>query len=884
MNDHAPSEQALRDDVRFLGELLGTTLKRDQGAALFDLVEEVRRRSKGARQGQSADADALKTLLSNLDVGRAVPLARGFAHFLALANIAEHRHRARSWAPHDGEGDVGTLASVVARLRGRGVGAAQIASMLEGLHIELVLTAHPTQATRRTLLRKHRRVAEGLAAREDARTERDRSSAEAKLSREVAEIWFSDEVRRTRPTPVDEARGGLAVIEEILWDAVPAFLRDVDAALRAEGVDGLAPDRAPVRFGSWMGGDRDGNPNVTAAVTEEICLLTRWQAAELFRREVEQLHDELSITRATPEFSAMAGGEREPYRAVLKELLGRLLSTRDWAERSSRAVGQGRAAEPAPVDAILETKDLLAPLLAVNASLRGVGLGIVASGRLLDVIRRASVFGTTLTPIDIRQESGVHTAALDAVTTALGLGSYRGWSEADRVRFLETELASKRPLIPRELPDSPELAEVLATLDVVRRQAPGSLGAYVVSMTHGASDVLAVLLLEREAGLAAPLRVVPLFETLADLDRAPAVLAELLRSPAYRAACHGRAEVMIGYSDSAKDAGRVASAWALYRAQEALVEVAKDAGVGLTLFHGRGGTIGRGGGPIALSIRSQPAGSIDAGLRVTVQGEAIDAAFALPEIARETMALYTGAVLESLATPPRAPEPAWRARMDELARVSAEVYRGILEDPRFVPYFRAATPERELGHLQIGSRPASRKQDAGLGSLRAIPWMFAWTQTRLLLPSWLGAETALARAEQSGALPELQTMLREWPFFAALVDLLEMVLAKAEPDIAQTYDAFLVPDELKPLGESLRDDLRKTRAAVLRLRGTRELLEANPVLLWSVRIRNPYIDPLNLLQAELLRRLRSDREADPRLLDALIVTVNGIAAGMRNTG
>ncbi len=871
------SERELREEVRFLGDRLGDTLRAGAGTWLYELVEEVRRLAKGARGGDIEAAQSLRTLLGKLDTARAHPLARAFAHFLALANVAEGRHRARSH-----ESSEAVLTGALERVRAAGVTKDAIFEAACRQPIELVLTAHPTQASRRTVLSKYERIARAMARRERGELTR----VDEEVRREIAAIWHTDDLRRLRPSPLDEARTGLALFERVLWSSVPQFLRDWDAALFAVTGRRLPWDACPIRFGTWMGGDRDGNPNVTPEITRQVCLLARWQAADLYGRELALLHDELSMVAATDELRALAGGAHEPYRKLVRDLERRV-------ERAKRACevalglpgGLGSPTRPIDEGELVATADLAEPLHAMIRSLEAVGLEIVARGRLADLVRRTVAFGVTLAPLDIRQHADVHTAALDAVTRALDLGSYASWSEDERTRFLLAELASKRPLFPRDLPQDPSLADVVGTLRACAGLTEGSLGAYVISGTRAVSDVLAVQLLQREAGVTRPMRVVPLFETLADLEAAPSIVERLLALPPYRERAGKSIEVMIGYSDSAKDAGRVASAFALFEAQEKLVAVADRYGVALTLFHGRGGTIGRGGGPIALSIRSQPPGSVVNGLRVTVQGESIDAAFGLPEIARQTFELYVTSTLESSLCPPPSPRPRHRERMRELAARSAKSYRAVLEDERFYPYFQAATPERELGLLNIGSRPAKRSPKGGLGSLRAIPWQFAWTQNRLLLPSWLGAHEAFeTRTAEDAAL--LREMLAEWPFFAALVDLLEMVMGKADLPTASHYDAVLVPEALRSTGRELLDAFRRTERALLALRGHRVALEENPVLRFSIDVRNPYLFPLSLLQVELLRRLRSeDAEGhDERVADALLTTVHGIAAGMRNTG
>jgi phosphoenolpyruvate carboxylase len=861
----------LRDDVRMLGDLLGEILRLQEGNDLYTLVEKVRALAKRARSGNSTDAEALRTLLAALATDEAMPLARAFAHFLALANIAEQHHRVRLRRERRrSPGARGAVSEAIARSVAAGVSPERLYQTITTMEVELVLTAHPTQAMRRTLLQKHRRIAAALAARD--RTDllpHEREELAQELRREIAAIWQTDELRRRRPSPVDEASAALVLFDQVLWDALPVYLRSLDKALLDATGKRLPLDAAPIRFGSWTGGDRDGNPNVTAAVTEEVLQLARRRAAGLYLREIEKLHDELSMTRASPELRARVGDAGEPYRAILREVLAKLEAT--------ASPGSNRALP------YRDPHELWGPLALCHRSLLATGARSVAEGRLLDVLRRLAAFGLTLFRLDLRQEAGVHARAMDVITRALGLGGYLEWPEEKRVEFLAAELESPRRLLPRRLPDDPALADLLATLAVCARQPEGALGAYVISMASAPSDVLLLHLLQREADLARPLRVVPLFETLADLERAGAVIGRLLEIPWYRNHIAGHQEVMIGYSDSTKDAGRLAAAWALFRAQEEVVRVCHARDVKVTLFHGRGGTIGRGGGPIYLAILSQPPGSVDGRLRVTVQGETIEASFGLPDIAVDSLELYANATLEATLHPPPAPDGPQRALMDRLASLAAGAYRRVVQgDPSFLRYFRVATPERELGRLNIGSRPARRSPGGDLGSLRAIPWIFAWTQTRLHLPAWLGAGEALTTLVEEGSGQQLQQMARDWPFFRSLLELFEMVLAKADPDIAAYYDRILVPDDLRPLGQDLRSSLRRTISAVLQAKDESVLLAAQADLRRSIELRNPYVDPLNLLQAELLRRIRTTE--DVRLADALLVTVNGIAAGMRNTG
>ncbi len=877
----------LRDDVRLLGELLGQVLRTHEGDALFQQVERVRALAKRARAGSDADFETLAHELSELPVEAALPLARAFAHFLNLANIAEQHHRIRRRREHRrdpaAQPQRGSCEDAFSRLIAAGITPAQLHEAVCSLQIELVLTAHPTEISRRTLVQKHNRIAAGL----DARDRPDLSPVErealtASLQREVTASWGTAEVRPKRPSVLDEVRSGLIVFEQSLWLAIPQYLRVVDRALAAQTGRGLPPATAPIRFGSWMGGDRDGNPNVTPDVTRRTCLLHRWMAADLYLREIEALRDELSLATADAHIRRLSDDAREPYREVLRHVRTRLMATRDWLDASLRTSTD----LPQPAGAYLLVEDLAEVLDACDASLRSTGFEVLAEGRLLDLRRRLTVFGLVLARVDIRQDSARHTEALSAITRALGHGSYGDWSEAARMEFLLRELAGTRPLTPRQFEASAGVLDTLETFRAIAGIPAESLGAYVITMASTASDVLAVMLLQKEAGVPSPLRVVPLFETSSDLEHAGGVLDQLLAIDWYRDQIQGRQEVMIGYSDSAKDVGRLAASWDLYKAQEDIVATCKRHGVRVTLFHGRGGSVGRGGGPTHLAIMSQPAGSIDGTLRVTEQGEMLQALFGLPDIALRTIEVYTSGTLEAWLTPAPPASPEWRTCMDRLRDDARDAFRGLVyEHPRFVEYFHAATPEAELAEMNIGSRPARRAtpgSEAGVKSLRAIPWQFAWTQTRLLLGAWFGAGEAFERALARGEQAQLKTMYEQWPYFRSIIELMEMVLAKSDARIAAEYDRRLVPAELQPLGTELRAQLDRVITGVLAVTGRHALLESNAVLRRSIDVRNPYVDPINLVQIELLRRLRTHE--DERVKAALLVTINGVAAGMRNTG
>ena len=898
----------LRDDVRLLGELLGETLRRHEGDAHFERVERVRALAKRTRTtgGTSKDIEALATELRSMPVEAALPVARSFAHFLNLANIAEQHHRMRRrralQLQPGGRPQQASIEEVLPRLRASGVSAETLHAAVCRLRIELVITAHPTEIMRRTLQHKYNRIAAALGDldRPDV-TPDERETLLETMRREITGAWRTEDVRRERPSPLDEVRSGMAVFEETIWNALPQFCRSLDRTLRKVTGKGLPIEAAPISFGSWIGGDRDGNPSVTPDVTRRACLMARWTALTLYAREVEELRFELSMGQATPELLVRAGGAHEPYRAVLRQLQQRVEATRAYVERELLAPTGSTLRHDKVDDLLLSAEDLAEPLRLCDASLRATGNDIIADGRLSDVERRVAAFGLTLVRLDIRQEAARHTEAIDAITRHLGLGGYGGWSEERRIDFLLNVLSQDRRLPIAGLLAGPRVAELLETFRMLAAIPRDALGAYVITQAGRASDVLAVELLQREAGIARPLRVVPLFETARDLRVAADVMNGLLSIPSYRERVmrnEGHQEVMVGYSDSAKEIGRIAAAWELYKAQETIVAACRDHDVPITLFHGRGGSVGRGGGPTYLAIQSQPPGSVDGTLRVTEQGEMIQAKFGLPGIAVRTLEVYATATLEATLGSPSPVDPLWRTTMERVAEAARAAFRrAVYDDSRFVPYFSSATPEAELDAMHIGSRPARRTNEGGLKVLRAIPWQFAWTQTRLLLASWLGVEEIAGDALSEADRDVCRAMYREWPFFRSTIDLMEMALAKADAGIAAHYDRHLVAPEHHDLGRALRDRLQRASDAVLQITGHRRLLEENPVLRRSIDVRNPYVDPINLLQVELLRRLR-ERRPPPRgseqsgrdaaellqLRRALLVTINGVAAGMRNTG
>ncbi len=879
-----PLPEPLRSDVRALGALLGDTLKAQAGTSLFERVEQVRNLAKRSRSGDASATESLAKTLSELPVGEAVPVARAFSLFLTLVNIAETHYRLRSAAEEAASGSpIGNCLDAFEALISQGVPPDRLHDAVSQLQVELVLTAHPTQVVRRTLLQKFNNISQILEARDSSAAPDGADTfppdVMESLTAEVTSIWDTDEVMRDRPTPVDEARGGLVVLEQVVWHALPIWLRRVDQALRQHTGRGLPIESAPVRFGSWMGGDRDGNPNVKPETTVEVCRLGRWMAADLFHDEVDRLRDELSSQTCNAELRARVGDAREPYRELLGEARQKLRDTRKRME----ALLQGQAPKDAPY--YEDASELRDALLLCYRSLCEVGQELVAKGRLLDIIRRLNCFGLTMVRVDLRQESTRHTDALDCITRHLGIGSYAGWDEAKRQEFLLSELQNKRPLIPESLPCSAEVQDVLDTFRMATQVGRDALGVYIISMARQPSDVLAVELLQKAVGNRQPQHVVPLFETIADLESASSTMRSLFSLPWYKQRINGQQQIMVGYSDSAKDGGRLSANWQLYKAQEELVKVCSEFGVHLTLFHGRGGTVARGGGPMHMAIQSQPPGSVNGTLRVTEQGEMIQAKFGSARVAVRTLEEYTVATVSATLQPPAEPKPEWRECLDVMAKTSFDHYRSVVRgEERFVEYFRQATPEIELGRLNIGSRPARRRKGGGIETLRAIPWIFAWTQNRLCLPSWLGVGAALNGAIDKGQTPLLRDMYQHWPFFRSTVDLIEMVCSKADASASERYDRNLVESELHQLGANLRGQLEQTVSSLLEVTGHKQLMDGYPIGRISLDARNPYMDPINLLQVELLKRLRSTETPDHQLWEAFVVTVNGIAAGMRNTG
>lgn len=883
MSIFSGSQVELRRDVRMLGELLGEVVAEQAGPELLATIERVRALSKRRYQAPNAGVAALERACGSLSRYELVQVARAFSVFLTLVNVAEKVEEVRvpRGPSHAVTTDEVRLSQVLHELSISGVDQEEIAKALQSMRVELVLTAHPTQATRHTILQIQDAVF-GLLVRYGRTTEDAcRSELRHELKRLITVLFNTEDVRRERPSPWVEAKLGLEVFEHTLWDAVPRFLRSLDEHLPRPLAVELGFSAPLVSFGSWMGGDRDGHPLVTAACSAQVVAHGRLVAARLYRRELDAVRAELTVRRVGRELREIVGDSDRPYRRYLRPLREQLIAT----ERRMEQILEGQM--PASDPWVTHKEQLLAPLLVCHRSLVETGQEILAEGRLLDLIRRVQAFGVTMVRLDLRESSERHARVINQITEQLAHVSYFGLTEEQRVAFLCDQLEHGQPLDLSELTFDADLQPVVDTFLMAASIGADGLGAYVVSMAHAASDVLAVEWLQKLAGQAHPQRVVPLFETLHDLSNAPRTMEALFTLDWYRRRIAGQQEVMLGYSDSTKDGGRIASAWELYRAQENLARVARAHGVELSFFHGRGGSIGRGGGPLSLIANTAPTPTPTPRMRVTEQGEMIHARLGFPVIAERTLESYVAITLRGHLMPQPVPKPEWRRIMDVLSEVSARSYRDIVDREDFVAYFREATPEQELAAMPIGSRPAHRSGVMTLSSLRAIPWVFAWTQTRLMAPAWLGVEEGLAEVRARGLGETLRHMSSQWPFFRATLALTAHALASSDSEISAAYDRRLVDEALQSIGADLRARLKRASDEVMFVARSRHLLAFDPARRRSIALRAAYVDPIHLIQVELLAQLRAsttDETSEAPLRRAVLSTVTGLAAAMRSTG
>ena len=907
-------DSALRADIRRLGTNLGETLVRQVGPELLALVEEVRAITKRLRSEEDSDASELEEVLGRLDLDTTINLVRAFSAYFFLANVAEQTHRVSD--PASGTGPVEEpLGAAVDRILAADVDPALVSDVISRLELRPVFTAHPTEAARRSLLTKVADISDLLAERGDPRVT---TAQQRRIDRRVSEIidlmWQTDELRHDRPTPIDEARSAIYYFDALFEETVEPLSDTVEEQLARLGGT-LGPDRFPIRFGTWVGGDRDGNPNVTPEVTAEVLAIAHEHGLRNLIKAVEELAAELSVSgrlvESTPELEDSLATDRErlpkvyarfgalnareAHRLKLAFVHQRLHNTRRRFEEGSQHV---------PGVDYLDSEGMMADLQLIYGSLMERRGELIARGALTRLMRRVACFGFRLATMDIREDAGrVHEVIAALYERLDGSGSaYLDLGRSDRAALLSNELDSRRPLSSRTVELEGDSAATMgaftATREALDTYGPGTIESFILSMTVAADDVLAAAVAGREAGLidihsgVARIGFVPLFETIGEIRGGAESVDELLSVPAYRRIVELRGdlqEVMLGYSDSNKHGGITTSQWELYQATRAIRDVAARHGVRLRFFHGRGGTVGRGGGPTGDAIMAQAYGTVDATLKLTEQGEVIADKYGLPALAYRNLEVALAAVLEAslLHRHSRADEETlarWFEAMDAISDAAFTAYRSLVDDPDLVPYFLTSTPVEELGAMNIGSRPARRPGTGkGLDGLRAIPWVFGWTQSRQVVPGWYGVGTGLAAARAAGHGEVIDEMFERWSFFRTFVSNVEMTLTKTDLPVAARYVRRLVDPEHQHVFETIRAEYLRTVEETLAVTGEAGLLNRNPTLARTLAVRDVYIDPMSFVQVELLAKARAGG-GDDKLRRALLSTVNGIAAGLRNTG
>jgi phosphoenolpyruvate carboxylase len=934
MSSEAASSDLLSADIHLLGDLLGKVIRHQAGISLFELEERLRALTKARRADEQPQIDEhISHLLDGLELEALEGLARAFTTYFELVNVAEENHRVRVLRQREREVYPHPLKESIpgalSALRLAGLDELEMARLLERLHVELVFTAHPTEAKRRTVLSKLRRI--GLALRELEVADllpTERAERTSAILAEITALWLTERSRSAKPDVTDEVKTGLYYFDATIWQVAAEIYEAMAEALRDNYPGVTAPGRF-LTFGSWIGGDRDGNPNVTPEVTAETLRLHRGLAVERHRAVAAELNRSLSLssrlvdTPAELRAALAAHAARSEHVAFLEarypnepfRLWAAILAA-DLAQTSADDVtGRLLGAERGPLPDIRTSAQLIAPIRLLEESLRQNGLEALNAARLGDFQYQAQVFGLHTARLDIRHYSDEYTAVLDELLRHLGLAAnYQALDSAGRTELLTNLLAAPIPDLDTLGEVSAGLRDTLALFELLARAVSNYgrdvLGPYIVSMTHGPDDLLAILLLARWLGLCLQgpggtpdpaqgenLAVAPLFETRADLQAAAGIMNALFDNPVYARHLEalGRQQtIMIGYSDSNKDAGYLTANWELFQAQERLAECCRQKRVTMTLFHGRGGTIARGGGPANRAILAQPAGSVGGRIRITEQGEVIDDRYGHVGIARRHLEQVLHAVLMSSA-PGRSAQaalrPEWRETMDELSATAYQAYRRLIyETPALLEYWNGATPIHEVSQLRIGSRPARRATSADFASLRAIPWGFSWMQSRHGLPGWYGVGAALAGYGQNAARSDrLAQMAQQWPFFRTVIDNAQVSLAKADMGIARLYTGLVEEQTVgRAIFGEIEAEFNRSRDWILRITGQHDILDNEPVLQRSVRMRNPYVDPLNFIQVALLRRSRALPDPDAPEAEAtrqaIFLTINGIAAGLKNTG
>jgi len=888
--------------VSLLGKILGVVVKEQEGLQLYNKIEEIRSLSKASRGTKNKKKIKLNetkkfrqliATINKLKPKESLVIARSFSKFLNFSNLAESLDSVHKIDEGNIQKAQGTNAFTILEegidrlLKHKSNSKEKFYQVAKSLKVDLVLTAHPTEVKRRTLIQKYTNVNNILEKFNKSRIFKIKNiktetlAMERNLHEEITSIWKTDELKRSKPKPTEEAQWGLAVIEDSLWNAVPKICSRFNESVEFHTGKKLPIDFSPLVFGSWMGGDRDGNPNVTAKTTEEVVLLSRWEAANLYEKEFTKIIQKLSMHECSKELKKKVGNSQEPYRDYLRPIRNKLKTTQQEIEiflNEKKSLKESLLVQ--------SVSEIINPLKVVYSSLCEIKCKAIADGSILDLLRRAYSFGLNLARLDIRQESKRHLKLMKSICKHLGLGDFEKWSENEKIAFLSKEFKSKKPLISKNISLDKEDKETWSTFKMISKLPRECLGAYIISMSSKASDILTVVVLQKEAGMKSCLRTVPLFETLSDLENAHHVMREIYKIPWYLKYFKNKQEVMIGYSDSSKDAGKLAASWAQYCTQEKLQELSNKHKVDLTLFHGRGGSVGRGGGPIYEALLSQPPGTVNGRTRVTEQGEIIQQKYATESLAEYTLGTYIGSVLEATLAPPIKPKKNWRKLMNAMSTVSTNAYRNNFFNKEFLRYYFNITPQRLLEQLSIGSRPSKRNKSKDVKSLRAIPWVFAWTQIRFLLPAWLGIYEALNFAIKNKNINVLKDMLKKWPYFYAMMDMLDMVLAKTDQRIIKFYEECLGDKNLKITGEKLRKQL-STLIYLNRKIIPNYILEQRKEYRDSIRKRNTYAEVLNILQADIMKKLykKKLKIKDKKLLiDAMLVTIAGIAAAMKNVG